>query len=131
MCRDELADNKFFLDSLNRPTNKNIIQAQLSIGIKPTPKYLYQNDTINIGSYELNNYTKYRLYGDSSNSVSNIWTKDILISNGERLIQSDLKDINLSSGTALNMLNSTDSLFDILIQNDTTVDFTYLNLCVQ
>ncbi len=128
---DELANNKFFLDSLNRPTNKNIIRAQFSVGIKPTPKYLYQNDTINIGSYELNNYTKFRLYGDSNNSVSNIWTKDILISNGEKLIQADLQDINLSSGTALNMLNSTDSLFDILIQNDTTVDFTYLNLCVQ
>ncbi len=127
---DELADNKVFLDSLNIPNDKSIIKAQFSVGIKPTPKYLYQNDTIHIGSYELNNYTKFRLYGDSSDSVSNLWNREILISNGERVIQANLRDINLSSGTALNILNR-DTLFDILIQNDTSVDFTYLNMCVQ
>ncbi|NEW61285.1 hypothetical protein GSY74_08315 [Sulfurovum sp. bin170] len=131
---DELADNKFFIDSLNRPTDLTIINAQFSVGIKPLPKFLYQNDTINIGSYETEKYARFKLYGNDEDSVFNMWSRDIRISNGERVLQANLADINLTNGgdgSLFNMLKNSDSLLDILIQNDTSVDFSYLNLCVK
>jgi len=131
---DELSNNKFFLDTLNRPTDLTITDAQFSIGIKPLKNFLYQNDTINIGSYEFGKYAKFQLYGFDENSVSNMWKRDILISNGERVLQTNLADINITKGgdgSILDMLKNSDSLLDILVQNDTSVDFSYLNLCVK
>jgi hypothetical protein len=127
---DELADNKIFIDSLNRPTDLTITNAQFSVGIKPLPRYLYQNDTIHIGNYEMGKYAKFKLYGNDDN----MWNRDILISNGERVLQANLGDINLTKGgdgSLFDILKKSDSLLDIVIQNDTTVDFSYLNLCVK
>jgi len=131
---DELANNKFFLDTLKIPKNITITQAQFSVGIKPLPKYLYQNDTINIGNYELEKYSRFKLYGNDDDSVLNIWTKNIRISNGERVLQTKLGDINVTDEvdtSLLDVLNRSNNAFDILIQNDTSVDFTYLNLCIE
>jgi hypothetical protein len=131
---DELANNKFFLDTLNRPTDLTITNAQFSVGIKPLKRFLYQNDTIHLGNYESGKYANFRLYGDDENSVSNQWKRTIMISNEERVIQANLSDLNLTNGgtdSILNMLKSSDSLLDIVIQNDTSVDFSYLNLCVK
>jgi hypothetical protein len=131
---DELADNKIFIDTLNRPLDLTITDAQFSVGIKPMPRLLYQNDIIYLGNYSANKYASFRLYGNSENSVFNKWKKDIRISNGERVIQANLFDLNLTKGgesSIFDMINATNSLLDILIQNDTQVDFSYLNLCVK
>ncbi len=131
---DELADNKIFIDTLNRPLDLTITDAQFSVGIKPMPKFLYQNDIIYLGNYEADKYASFRLYGDSENSVSNRWKKDIKISNGERVIQANLFDLNLTKGgkgSIFDMINKTNSMLDILIQNNTEVDFSYLNLCIK
>ena len=131
---DELADNKIFIDTLNRPLDLTITDAQFSVGIKPMPKLLYQNDIIYLGNYSASKYASFRLYGNSENSVFNKWKKDIRISNGERVIQANLFDLNLTKGgesSIFDMINTTNSLLDILIQNDTQVDFSYLNLCVK
>ncbi len=132
---DEIANNKFFIESLNTHNNNfTITQAQFSVGIKPMAKYLYQNDTIHIGNYELGQYAGFRLYGRDKNSVYSLWNRDILISNGERVIQAKLSDINLTNGSTdavFNIFNKNYNLFDILIQNDTVVDFTHLNLCIK
>lgn len=131
---DELANNKFFLDTLNRPTNTTITNAQFSVGIKPLERFLYQNDTIHLGSYESEKYARFRLYGNDEDSVYNQWNRIIKISNGERVLQANLSDLNLTNGgngSILNMLKSSDSLLDILVQNDTSVDFSYLNLCIK
>ncbi len=132
---DEEADNKFFIESLNTHNNNfTITQAQFFVGIKPMAKYRYQNDTIHIGNYELGQYAGFRLYGRDKNSVYSLWNRDILISNGERVIQAKLSDINLTNGSTdavFNIFNKNYNLFDILIQNDTVVDFTHLNLCIK
>jgi hypothetical protein len=132
---DEFANNKTFIDSLNTHNNDiTITEAQFSVGIKPIEKYLYQNDTIHIGNYELGQYARFRLYGRDEDSVYSLWNRDILISNGERVIQAKLSDINLTNGdnsAIYNIFNKGYNLFDILIQNDTSVDFTYLNMCIK
>ncbi|SFV53076.1 Chitinase [hydrothermal vent metagenome] len=131
---DELADNKFFLDTLKKPTDLTITNAQFSVGIKPLPKFLYQNDTIHLGSYESDKYARFKLYGNDKNSVYNMWSRNILISNGERVLQTNLSDINLTNGgtgSLFDMLKESGSALDILIQNDTSVDFSYLNMCVK
>ena len=132
---DEIANNKIFIDSLNTHNSDfTITEAQFSVGIKPIQRYLYQNDTIHIGNYELGQYARFKLYGRDEDSVYSLWNRDILISNGERVIQAKLSDINLTNGdtgTLSNIFNKGYNLFDILIQNDTSVDFTHLNMCIK
>lgn len=131
---DELSNNKFFLDTLNNPSKLNITNAQFSVGIKPLKRFLYQNDTIHLGSYEEGKYARFKLYGDDENSVLNQWKRGIQISNGERILQANLSDLNLTTGgqgSIFNMLKESKSMLDIVIQNDTSVDFSYLNLCIK
>ena len=129
---DQEAHNKFFIDTLNLPTEPTITQAQFSVGIKPMKQFLYQNDTIHIGNYETDEYAQFKLYGKDENSVFNQWTRGMIISNGEYVYQTNLTDINLTNGgtnSLFNLIQSNNRLLDIVIQNDTVVDFTYLNLC--
>ena len=131
---DTLANNKVFLDTLNRPTKLNITNAQFSVGIKPLERFLYQNDTIHLGSYEEGKYAQFKLYGDDENSVFNQWQRGVKISNGERVLQANLSDLNLTTGgqgSLFDILKESKSMLDIVIQNDTSVDFSYLNLCVK
>ena len=131
---DELANNKIFIDTLPRPMDLTITDAQFSIGIKPLPKFLYQNDIIYLGNFAEEKYSTFRLYGNGENSVSSKWKKNIKISNGEQVIQANLVDLNITKGansSIFDMIKATDAMLDILIQNDTSVDFSYLNLCVK
>ena len=128
---DQEAHNKFFAETLNLPNEPTITQAQFSVGLKPMEKFLYQNDTIHIGNYEMDEYARFKLYGNDENSIFNQWTRGMIISNGERVYQTNLADINLTNGTGslFELIQSNNRLLDIVIQNDTIVDFTYLNLC--
>lgn|GEM_PF-6107257 len=129
---DEESGNKTFIDSLDFLRGRDIKDAQFSIGIKPESNYLYQNDIIVIGSAEFNRFKSFKLYGVDEGSVYSLWDRTIQISNGERVLQVDFNDINISDGISfLDFFNRREALFDILVKNDTRVDFSYLNLCIE
>ncbi|MCH9739253.1 MAG: hypothetical protein K0U38_00205 [Epsilonproteobacteria bacterium] len=131
---DEIQYNRPFIDSLTIPTSATISQVQFSVGVMPVAQSLFQNDTITLGSYELSNYGRYKLYGDGNDSVHSLWNQDITISNGERILQADLADINFTNGNNIslfNLIESNNELLDIFIHNDTSIDFTYLNICIK
>ena len=121
--------DKAFIDTLTMPTGGYITRARLSVGVKALGSSLHSNDRVYLGYTDSVNVAAFDLYGSSGTSVntpSNLWSITP-ISNGERVIQTDFLGTNANSLAWLR----TQSAFDILIQDDTSVDFTQLDLCMR
>jgi len=127
---DATVPNRYFLETLTLP-NGNITKAELNIGYKDLPGF-NTNDTLVVGDYNTNLVSGHFF-------PSNTWTDHILsqgwnehnISNGEKVIQANLSDINNTTGTG-NLFSTALSTrhIDIYVQDDTAIDFTQLNLCM-
>ena len=126
---DSTSYDKFLIDTLTLPASGYIANARLSLGVKALDSSLHSNDTLNIGYTHQSDRAGFKLYGNASNSVNTTWNVTP-ISNGERILQTDF-NFNMNSGTnALTWLRGETEL-DITIQDDTTVDFVQLDLCMR
>ncbi len=93
------------------------------IGIKS----LY--DTLNFGYTNASDRAAFKLYGNAANSVNTQWNVTP-ISNGERVIQTDF-NLNMVSGAAALPWLRNESELDVVVQDDTAVDFVQLDLCMR
>jgi len=123
--------DRHLLDTLALPTG-TITKAEFSIGYKALGSSLVSNDTITIGKYGSEHAGgRYILYPSTNtpNATEPLWVANS-ISNGETVRTVNLANISTSTGT--NMLNwiQGKSEFEVRVEDDTSVDFTQLNLCV-
>jgi len=121
-----------FLETLNLPTATTITKAELNIGYKPLGTSLYINDTLKVGDYGTNYANGHLYYGSWNNYILTQGWNINSISNGEKVAQANLADINNTTGTGSvfdTMLNK--GYIDIFVEDDTAVDFVQLNLCVR
>ncbi|MCK5853894.1 MAG: hypothetical protein KAG56_01645 [Sulfurovaceae bacterium] len=120
--------DRVFGDSLDLSNiTGNIVSGQLTIGYKPTVSSMHYNDRMYVGEYNNSaNRTDFDLYGN--NAPSSI----IIASTGERIIQEDLNTMQTNGNISLLswMQSSSPDYFDIVEQDDTSIDFTQLSLCV-
>jgi hypothetical protein len=129
---DETHADRHFLETLYLPTTMhNITKAELNIGYRPLNNVLQHNDGLNVGHYNTN-YASGKLSPTATNSILTQGWNIHNISNGEKVIQANLADVNNSTGTG-NLFSTALSTghIDIYVQDDTAIDFTQLNLCVK
>ncbi|CAA6823412.1 MAG: Chitinase [uncultured Sulfurovum sp.] len=128
---DATSYDRHILDTLALPTG-TITKAEFSIGYKALNSSLVANDTVYIGKYGSEHAGgRYILHPSTStpNATEPLWLASS-ISNGETVRTVNLANISTSTGT--NMLNwiQGKSEFEVRVEDDTSVDFTQLNLCV-
>jgi len=131
MKYDNPAHDRHFIDTLNLGLNSNqtVTNAEFHIGYKSTNRSLWTNDALYIGEYGVN-HGAYKLYDNSSsNFIETTWGIETV--GGETIASTNLELNNtIGTGTVLNTMKS-NGFLDIYLQDDTTVDFTQLNLCVK
>jgi len=128
---DASSYDRHLLDTLALPTG-SITKAEFSIGYKALGSSLVSNDTITIGKYGSEHAGgRYILYPSTStpNATEPLWVANS-ISNGETVRTVNLADINTSTGTPMINWIQGKSEFEVRVEDDTSVDFTQLNLCV-
>ncbi len=125
---DATSYDKAFLDTLTLPTGGYITRARLSVGVKALGSSLHSNDTINFGYTNASDRAPFKVYGNAPTSVNTQWNVTP-ISNGERVIQTDF-NLNMFSGAAALPWLRNQSELDIVLQDDTSVDFVQLDLCM-
>ena len=131
MKYDNPAYDKHFIDTLNLglTSSQTVTKANFHIGYKSTYRSWWTNDTLSLSKYGVTGVS-FKLYESyATNFINNTWGINTV--NGETIASTDL-DLNNTSGTGTvfdTMVNS--GFLDIYLQDDTTVDFTQLNLCVK
>jgi len=131
MKYDNPAHDRHFIDTLNLglTSTQTVTNAEFHIGYKSTNRSLWTNDALYIGEYGVN-HGAYKLYDNSSsNFIETTWGTQTV--GGETIASTNLELNNtIGTGTVLNTMKS-NGFLDIYLQDDTTVDFTQLNLCVK
>ena len=137
MAYDDPSYDKHFIDTLNLGLNptQSVTKSQFYIGYKSTNRSLWTNDTISVGDYGVNQASGH-LYDNISPIVAQGWiTHNLMANNGYGYVSEvNLSALSNTSGQALGDVESTmiaQNELDIYLQDDTTVDFTQLNLCVK
>jgi hypothetical protein len=128
---DETSYDRHLLDTLSLPTGVVINKAEFSIGYKTLNSSLYANDTITVGRYGVEHSGgRYILYPNGTNNTEPFWSVNN-ISNGEIVRTVDLSAISMNqTGTSVRDWMQGQSEFEVRVEDDTSVDFTHLNLCV-
>jgi len=129
---DATAYDKHLLDTLTLPTG-TITQAEFSVGYKALGSSLVGNDTIHIGEYGVEHAGgRYILYPSTTNpnATEPLWVESS-ISTGEKVRTVDLNAITSSQGNSMLDWIQGKSDFEVRVEDDTSVDFTQLNLCVK
>jgi len=130
---DQTNVDKVLLDTLDlSQVSGTVTKAEFHIGYKSLGNPLTGNDTLTIGEYGVEHIGgRYLLYPNGTNSLTPTpWIPNTI--SGEQLLSVNLANTTSSISTNLNMLNwiQGKSAFDIRVEDDTSVDFTQLNLCV-
>jgi len=128
--------DKHLLDTLSLPTGVVISKAEFNVGYKPLNSFLHTNDTIHIGKYDVaHSGGRYILYPNGTNPAEGNWTANTIIDNNnetETIRTVDLNTISIGqTGDSVLSWMQGKSEFEVLIEDDTSVDFTQLNLCVK
>ena len=127
--------DKHLLDTLTLPTGVVINKAEFNVGYKKLNTSLYGNDTIHIGKYAVaHSGGRYILYPNGTNPAEGNWRVHTLLDSTneiETIRTVNLNDITIGqTGTSVLNWMQGKSEFEVLIEDDTSVDFTQLNLCV-
>ncbi len=130
---DQTSPNKTLLDTLDLSNvSGTITKAEFNLGYKSLGNPLTGNDTVHIGEYGVNHSGgRYILYPNGTNTDEPLWGITS-ISNGEIVRKVNLADINPTATPSMTMLDwiQGKSAFDVVVEDDTAVDFAQLNLCV-
>ena len=124
--------DKHLLDTLTLPTGVVISKAEFNVGYKPLNSSLHTNDTIHIGKFGVaHSGGRYILYPNGTNPEEPMWHVNN-IGGGEIIRTVDLNTITIgqTGDSVLNWMQGK-SEFEVAIEDDTSVDFTQLNLCVK
>jgi len=130
---DQTNVNKVLLDTLDlSQVSGTVTKAEFHMGYKSLGDPLTGNDTVTIGEYGVEHIGgRYLLYPNGTNPLTPTpWVPNNIA--GEQLLSVNLANTTSSITTSLNMLDWIQgrSAFDIRVEDDTSVDFTQLNLCV-
>ena len=131
---DQTHPNKTLLDTLDLSNvSGTITKAEFNMGYKSLGNPLTGNDTVHIGEYGVNHSGgRYILYPNGTNVDEPLWAITS-ISNGEIVRKVNLADISPTATPTMTMLDwiQGKSAFDVVVEDDTAVDFAQLNLCVK
>ncbi len=121
--------DRHFIDTLSISSEYFIHSATFNIGFKPLKTTgLFSNDALYLGWWEESNSSS--IGGHLYENVGSISWNPTDINGEGYLISRDLSTIDLNNtSTLLDGLRHNKRL-DIYVQDDTSVDFTQLNLCV-
>ena len=131
MDYDNPAHDRHLIDTLNLglTTSQIVTKAEFHVGYKSTNRSMWTNDALYLGEVTVN-HAGFKLYSNVNNNfIENTWNINTV--NGETIASTDLGLNNtVGTGTVFDtMVNN--GFLDIYVQDDTTVDFTQLNLCVK
>ncbi len=130
---DQTHPNKTLLDTLDLSNvSGTITKAEFNMGYKSLGNPLTGNDTVHIGEYGVNHSGgRYILYPNGTNVDEPLWAITS-ITNGEIVRKVNLADISPTATPTMTMLDwiQGKSAFDVVVEDDTAVDFAQLNLCV-
>lgn len=136
---DELSANRYFGDTfMNLPTN--ITQGDLYIGLG---EFFHFNDSLNVGGYVNDTSTTTRDYLGTfldAAALSTAGFSETLVpatgnASAVRLLSQDVANIAFSNGgtnyaNLLDYMNAGNDV-DIVVQDDTSVDFVAMSLCYE
>ena len=124
--------DRHFIDTLDLGLSSSqvVTKAEFNIGYKSTNRSLWTNDAIYVGDLGTNHAGDH-LY-DGTTLMNQKWNVHNLTPNYGYVANVNLFDLNNTTGTgnAGNAMIAKNAL-DVYVQDDTSVDFTQLNLCVR